>query len=628
MPHGYHGKILHVDLSNGEIEIEQPDEAFYRRYMGGSAVGAHYLLKHTPAGADPLGPDNTLTLALSVITGAPISGQSRMTAVAKSPLTEAIGDSQSGGFFPAEMKFAGFDAIVIRGKADNPVYLWVHDGQAELRDASHLWGKITGEAEDILKEELEDDKIEVLQIGPAGENQVRFAAIMSMSNRANGRTGMGAVMGSKNLKAVVVRGKDRPSVADKKGLNELARWGATNFSESDVFGLGKYGTAEVMIPQHDAGGLVTRNWESGVFEGAENISGETMYETILKERDTCYACVVRCKRVVEVEEGQYQSDERYGGPEYETLATFGSYCGIDNLEAIATANQLCNQYGMDTISCGATIAWAYDCYSNGVIGQEDTDGLELTWGNADAMVELTEMIGKREGFGDVLAEGSARAAEQFGDDAQARVMTVKKQEVPAHMPEVKRSLGLIYAVNPFGADHQSSEHDPAYEGWYYKDRLTQLGLTEPQEKYSLTDEKIRFALETQYLYSALDSVNMCQFVMGPSWHLFGPDQLVETVRRITGWDVTLDELMTVGERRLNLLRAFNAREGLTRKDDRLPKKFWKALKDGPSDGMKLDPADIERAKDVYYRMAGWDSESGNPTAEKLAELDLDWVAVT
>ena len=576
--YGWQGKILHVHLTSGTLEIEEPPEEFYRFYMGGSAMGLHYVLKNTPAHADPLGPENTLALAVGVVTGAAVSGQSRVTAVAKSPLSGVIGDSQSGGFWPAELKFAGFDAIVLYGQSPTPVYLWLHEGQAELRDASHLWGKITGDVEEILKEELDDPKIEVLQCGPAGEKGVRFAAMISMSNRANGRTGMGAVMGSKKLKAIVVRGKNRPDIADPAGLKDLARWGAKNFPDSDVFGLGKYGTAEVLLPQNKAGGLPTYNWDSGVFEGAEAISGEEMYDTILrgaadgkqdrKGRDTCYACTVRCKRVVDITDGPLPVDHLYGGPEYETLSTFGSYCGVDDLEAIAYANQLCNQYGMDTISCGATIAWAFDCFEQGLLtaadlGDENTGGLDLSFGNAQAMVQLTEMIAKREGFGDILAEGSARAAERIGRGTEDLVVTTKKQEMPAHMPQVKRSLGLIYAVNPFGADHQSSEHDGAYEGDFewYGDRLAQLGLTEQQEKYSLTAEKVRYALITEYLYSCLDSVSVCQFVFGPAWHLYGPDQLVELVRTVTGWDVTIEELLLVGERRLNMLRAFNAREG-------------------------------------------------------------------
>lgn len=638
MTFGFHGKILHVHLNSSKLEIEQPPETFYRFYMGGSGMATHYVLKHIPAHADPLGPENVLALATGVITGTAISGQSRVTAVAKSPLTDAIGDSQSGGFWPAELKFAGFDAVIIYGRSPKPVYLWIHDGQAELRDAAHLWGKRTGEVEDTLKEELGDKKIEVLQCGPAGEKGVRFAAIISMKNRANGRTGMGAVMGSKNLKAIVVRGKNKPNVAEPAAFKEVARWGPANFADSDVFGMGKYGTAEVVMGQQKAGGLPTHNWDSGVFEGCEAISGEKMYDTILRGatdgkqdrqgRDTCYACTVRCKRVVEITEGPFQAEHEYGGPEYETLATFGSYCGVSDLNAVATANQLCNQYGMDTISCGATLAWAFNAYEEEMLTLADTGGLALNWGNAEAMVKLTAMIGRREGFGDLLAEGSARAAAKIGKGSEDLVVTGKKMEYPAHMPQVKRSLGLVYSVNPYGADHQASEHDGTYEGGFkfYKERLGQIGFTEKQERYSLTDEKVRFALVTEQLYSALNSSSVCQFVYGPSWHLYDTAQLVQAINAVTGWDVTIAELIRVGERSLNLQRAFNTREGFTREDDKLPKKLSKALQGGRSDGFSFTPEQLEIAKDAYFAYAGWDVTTGTPTREKLRELEMEWVA--
>ncbi len=621
MAYGFAGRILHVHLDELRTEIETPPEAFYRQYMGGSALGAYYLLKHTPPHADPLGPKNTLTLAVGVVTGAAISGNSRLAAVAKSPLTGAIGDSQSGGFFPAELKFAGFDAIVIHGRAAEPVYLWIHDGQAELRPAQHLWGKTTGEVEDILKAELGDPKVQILQTGIAGEKGVRYAALISMANRANGRTGMGAVMASKNLKAIAVRGKGRMRVADPKGLAAIQRWGAKAFPESDVYGLGLLGTAEITLSQSKKGGLPTRNWTSGFFEGAEKIDGKTMAQTILKERDTCYACVIRCKRVVEVHNERFQVDPRYGGPEYETLATLGSYCGIDDLEAVAYGNQLCAMYGLDTIATGATIAWAMDCYERGLLTREQTDGLDLRFGNAEAMIRLIEKIAHREGFGDVLAEGAGRAAERLGVGRELAV-EVKYHALPAHMPEVKRSLGLIYAVNPFGADHQSSEHDPSYKN--YPERMAQLGLTNPQEPTVLNEEKVRFALTTQYLYSALDSVTVCQFVFGPAWHLFDVQQLADTVRAITGWDVDIPELLEVGARRLNMMRMFNAREGFTRAHDQLPPKLFQPRVGGPTDGVHLTREEIEQAKDIYYRMAGWD-ENGVPTPARLRELGLEWI---
>ena len=639
MSYGYNGKILHVNLTTGDFRVEEPGESFYRKYMGGSALAMHYLLKGMQPGVDPFSPENVLVLALSVLTGAAISGQSRMTAAAKSPLTGGIGDAQGGGFFPAELKFAGYDAIVITGKSEKPVYLWINDGNYELRDASHLWGKVTGEAEKIIKTDLGDEKIEVLQIGPAGENGVRFASIISMSNRANGRTGMGSVMGSKNLKAVAVRGKNRPKAADKTRLNELARLGVTNLPDSDIAGLSKYGTAETTGANQASGTLPTYNFNSGVFDGWEPIDGTTMFDTVLRGaqdgtqlrdgRDTCYACTVRCKRVVEITEGAYKVDPHYGGPEYETTSTFGNYCAIDDLPAICKANQICNMYGMDTISCGATISWAFEAFNEGALTLKDTDGLDLTWGNAESMVRLTEMIAKRKGFGDLLAEGSERAAKIIGRGSEAFLITFKGQEAPAHMPRVKRSLAIIYATNPFGADHQSHEHDPAIEDdfEYYTDRMAVLGFKEAQKVRSLSDEKIRFAVVSQRLYSAMDSLNLCQFVYGPSWQLYGPSDIVELVHAVTGWeDITFDELQSVGERRLNMMRAFNAREGINRANDTLPLKLFKPLKGGVSDGWKLDRYEIESALDKYFEFCGWDTKTGNPTRAKLDELDLDWVA--
>jgi len=621
------------------MSVEEPGEAFYRKYMGGSTLALYFILNESPVGIDPLEPDNVMVITLSVLTGNPISGQSRVTVAAKSPLTGAIGDTQSGGFFPAELKFAGFDAIVIKGKAEKPVYLWINEGKYELRDAEHLWGKITGEAEAEIRKELGDEKIEVLQIGPAGENQVRFASLISMSNRANGRSGMGAVMGSKNLKAVAVRGKNRPSVADKAGLLKLARWGAANLGDSNVAGLSKYGTAEIIGAQQTSGGLPTNNFNNGVFDEWEAIDGTTMYDTILKGveegkqdrdgRDTCYACTVRCKRVVELTEGKYKVDPHYGGPEYETIGTMGSYSGISDLKAISQVNEFCNKFGMDTISCGATISWAYEAFNEGKLTLEDTNGLDLTWGNAESMVNLVEKIGKREGFGDILAEGSQRAAKKIGRGTEKYLTTFKGLETPAHMPRVKRGLGLIYTVSPVGADHQATEHDPALEGDFklFADRLATLGFHEEQPPQSLSDEKIRFVLSTQYMYGAMDCLDLCQFVYGPAWQLYGPNEIVEAVQAITGWDdVTLDEIQQLGERRLNMMRAFNAREGIDRKQDVIPEKFFKPLKGGASDGWKLDRAEMEAAMDTYYEFCGWDVEKGVPTREKLDELGLGWIS--
>ena len=628
MPNGYNGKILHVDLTQGLLTVEEPDEAFYRKYLGGSAMGMHYILRDMPQGADPLGPENILTLMTGVTTGAAISGQSRINANAKSPISGGIGDSQGGGFFPAELKFAGFDGIVIKGKSPKPVYLAIINERAELRDAAHLMGKKTGEVDDIIHREV-DSKAEILQHGPAAEKGVLFSSLVSMSNRNNGRTGMGLVMASKNLKAVVARGTKKPALADSKALFELNKMGPKILPENpDMPGLAAEGTATVVLFQNTIGSLPARNYNEGQFNACEDISGTRITETILKKRDTCYACVVRCKRVVEIKEGAYRAEPRYGGPEYETLGTFGSYCGVSDLAAISLANQMCNEYAVDTIAAGATIAFAIECFENGVITKEQTGGLELRYGDADAMLRALDMMLNAEGeFGRTLGLGSERAARIWGDGADQYLITVKGSEAPAHMPQAKRSLGLIYAVNPFGADHQSSEHDPYYEEGVADlnlNRLRLIGLSEPQPGYSLTPEKVRFAYLTEVFYSMLDSVELCQFVYGPAWTLYGPAETAAMIRAVTGWDITVEELMAVGERRLNMFRAFNAREGLDRKADKLPKKFFKRLQGGgPTAGMALTHEEVESAIDEYYRLAGW-TNNGIPTPETMERLGIAW----
>jgi aldehyde:ferredoxin oxidoreductase len=622
MPYGYHGKILHVDLSTREITVEEPDERFYRTYVGGSAMGAYYLLKNTSAGADPLGPENTLSLIVSAVTGAPVSGLSRVAATCKSPLSGLADESTAGGFWPAELKFAGYDGIVIRGRATQPVYLWVHDGRAELRDAAHLMGRFTGEVEDAIREELGDGRAHVLQCGPAAEAGVLYGALVNNANRVNGRGGMGTVMASKNLKAVAVRGHDRPEIADPGSLRALARWGAEHVDQSGVSGFKRLGTSVLVLSQSRVGGLPTRNWSSGTFEGAENVSGERMAETILKSTDTCYACTVRCKRVVEVTAGAYQVDPRYGGPEYETIGTMGSYCGVDDLEAISYANQLCNMYGMDTISCGATLAWAMDCFERGLLSLEDTGGISLRFGDADALVRMTELIGRREGFGRVLGEGSVRAAEALGV-GQDLVVAVKGREQPAHMPHTKPTMSLMYAVNPGGADHTVYEHGTSYPR--YPERMAELDLLDPEAQGTLNPEMVRYAMYSQHMMSCVDSLCGCKFVYGPAWQLYSLSQMVQVVQAITGWSVTLWELMKVGERRINLLRAFNAREGVGAEADTMPSKMRVPLEGGPTDGVSVSVDDFQRAKALYYQMAGWD-EQGYPTQARLQEIGLQWVA--
>jgi aldehyde:ferredoxin oxidoreductase len=598
----------------------------------------YYLLKEMQAGVDPLGPDNVLCFSVGVTTGITAPGLSRLVVSAKSPLTDLAGDSQSGGFFPAEMKFSGFDAIIIKGKASRPLYLSIIDGVPKLHEASHLWGKDTGEVQQRIQQELHEPQARIVQCGIAGEKGVRYAALISMVSRANGRNGMGAVMGSKNLRAIAVRGKQRPHVFDVASVKKLARESAELLPR--LGGLAQYGTPSSLIGKQVSGTLPTRNFTSGVFEQAEQISGKRLWNDFTKGRETgnqnkegrasCFGCNVRCKRVVEVKDGKYPVDPLYGGPEYETLASFGSYCGVGDMSAVVKCHEMCNRYGLDTLSAGGTLAWAMECVENGVLTPGELDGLDLRFGNAEEMVTMLGKIARREGAGDILAEGSERAANHWGK-GHAYLTTSKKQETPGHMPHIKLTCGLIYAVNPFGSDHESHEHDPVYEddGFEpYSDRLGSIGLHTPQPYMSLNAEKVRFARVTQYFYSVNDTMSWCMFVWGPAWHVYGPDHCVQLVQAATGWsDFNIDELLTLGERRVNLMRAFNAREGADYRLDTLPEKFHvKGLKGGPSDGVYVDKNQLQSAVQEYYRQSGWDDKTGNPTRATYQRLGLEWVA--
>ncbi len=618
--YGFHNKILRVNLSTGEICIEEPGERFFRTYMGGWGVIAYYLLKEMAPGVDPLGPDNLLVFAPGVITGAPLGGSGRHAIGAKSPLTGGFGAGEAGGFWGAELKRAGWDAIVVTGQASGPVYLWIADDHVEIRDATHLWGKKTAEVEQTLRDELGDKRIRVAQCGLAGENLVRYACVIHDANRAAGRTGLGAVMGAKKLKAVAVRGSGRVQVADAERVQTQARWLSEHYMEGWTADLHQNGTDGGLLGLSLAGGLPTRNFQEGAFEGAEKITGSTMTETILVDRDNCFACPVYCKRVVKVEE-RYQVDPVYGGPEYETVGAIGSCCGIDDLAAIAYGNQQCNAYGLDTISTGVTISWAMECFERGLLTTQDTGGLDLHFGNAAAMLELIEQIAHRRGFGHLLAEGCLRAAQQIGRGTEKYAMQVKGQEVPMHEPRIKFALGLGYATSPTGADHMHNIHDTGYEaeGGSIQD-MRRLGILDPLPAKSLGPEKVRLAkyhIDWQVLYNCL---GVCMFMP------YSKERMLEIVQGVTGWNSSLVELLKTGERALAMARAFNYREGLRAADDVPVWRFSTPFESGPIVGVKVPAEDMTRALKLYYEMNGWDQETGAPVEGKLVELGIGWVA--
>lgn len=625
MAYGYNGKILRVDLSSGKISVDEPDEVFYRRYIGGRSLALYYLLNEMEPGVDPLGPDNLLIFAPSVLTGAPIQGVSRFSVACKSPLTGTYGEGEAGGHWGPELKFAGYDAVVVKGKADKPVYLWVHDGEAEIRDASKIWGKTTKEAQDGIRKELGDEKIKVAQIGPAGEKLVRYACIINELSDANARGGMGTVMGSKNLKAIAVRGTKKINIKDPGKVTALVKWFNQNYMENaDVSGLNRIGTSQYILALNTSGALPTKNFRDGVIEGAEKISGETMKETLQIGQKACFACSVVCKRVVKVD-GPFKVDPAYGGPEYESIAALGSCCGVTDLKAVVKANEICNAYGMDTISAGVSVAFAMECFENGILTKKDTGGVDLRFGNAEAMVKVVEMIAKREGLGDILAEGVKSAAERIGKGAEKFAMHVKGKEIPMHEGRWKTGVGLGYGVSPTGADHVQMEHDPCFEEkGFFIDQLNSIGILEPVPSLDLGPRKVRLFTYLQHWWSLGNCIDICLFTTAPArvWKI---PQVVEMVNAVTGWDTTTWELMKVGERATTMARAFNVREGFTKDDDWLPERLFQPLESGPLKGTKLSKDVYREAIAAYYQVMGWD-ETGVPTKAKLEELDVGWVA--
>ncbi len=612
------GTIAYVDLGTRQVRKETLDSRTYRTYFGGTGLIARELLRLMKPGVDPLGPDNVLVVAAGPITGAPFAGTGRSAAGAKSPLTGGFGVGEGGGFFGPELRRAGFDALVITSVSEKPVYLYVHDGEVEFRDASSIWGKTTGEAHRIMREELGDKLVRTCQCGPAGENLVRFAGVANDVTHYIGRTGMGAVMGSKRLRAVAARGKDPVYLHDKDKAREMAVWFNQHWKDMS-WGLHENGTAGGVKNKNVSGGLPTRNFSEGVFEGADGITAQTMNQTILTGRESCYACPIQCKRVVEVKE-PFTVDPVYGGPEYETIGSFGSTCGIGDLRYVAKANEICNAYGLDTISAGVTIGFAMECYEKGLLGPASTGGIDLRFGNGQAMLDVLMKVVKREGIGALLADGSAAAAAKIGKGAADLAMHVRKQEIPMHDPRQEWGMGLGYGVSVTGADHQHNMHDIPYakEG-KAADEARSLGVAAvPVPARDLSLEKVKLLTTMTRWRHFCDCALMCTMV---PW---SPVQMVELVKAATGWDTGTAEIEAVAERAYTLARIFNLREGLKASDERLPERFFKPFPEGPLSDMTFSHETWDRAKLGYYRQSGWTDE-GVPTEDTLARLGISWV---
>ena len=574
---GSWGKVLRVDLTRRTTSADEIDEVSYRKRPGGRALIAHYLLTEMKPGIDALSSDNVLIFAMGVLTGTPLSGASRHAVGAKSPLTGGFGEAEVGGYWGAELKRAGWDGIVVTGASPTPVYIYIKDDQVEIRDAAHLWGKEILETEEALKAAVGERLARVCEIGPAGENLVRMAGIVNDFKDIAGRNGLGAVMGSKKLKAIVVKGSKQLPLADAAKVKEVGRWVADTLQENH-WPFHNYGTGMGLDGYTKVGGMAVRNFEGGSFEHAADVSAEALVEKGYRiKMEACWACSVRCKKVVKLEQ-PYLVDPKYGGPEFESTAALGPSCGIGDLAAISKANERCNALGIDTISTGATIAWVMDLRRRGIAPDANFDGVPAEFGSVRAMLAGVEAIGHRRGLGDLLAEGSERAAEKLG--GKAVLTTVKGQELAMHDPrqrtEFGRSVRLSYATSPSGADHMLSN-------------LPSRG--------------------------AKNVVGMCFFLK------YDDARMAEIVNAVTGWGVTVDEIVAIGERGLTLARLFNNREGFDAAADRLPEQVMKPHVSGVLSKVRLDPDDMAEQVRLYYRQRGW-GDDGVPSRETLARLDL------
>jgi len=610
MAKGFMGKMLWVDLSKKELKDEPLDEKLGRDLLGGYGLGAHILLSRQKAGVDSLGPDNILGITTGVLTGTDALGGSRYAMVGKSPLTGGWGDANSGGNVGPYLKFAGYDAVFFTGVSDKPVYLYIDNGKAELRDASGSWGKDSFETEDMLKDELGKD-IEVACIGPSGEGLALIAAVMNNKGRAAGRSGLGAVMGSKKLKAIAVKGDMKVPVADEQAAKEQRKKDLKELT-GHVGLMRDYGTPGIFNFAAEKDDAPTKNW-AGVapidLPDYKNLGGDSVIEK-QERKYACWRCPVACGGHMKEGTGEYQYEAGAHKPEYETLGMFGSNCLNSNLDSIIKVNDICNRNGLDTISAGACIAFAIECYENGIISKADTDGIEMTWGNHKAIVAMTEKLAKREGFGDILADGVKVASEKIGNGADKYAMHIQGQEIPAHDPKV----GFQWAIE-YGLDATPARHCQGGEG------LLPAGVLPEFDMRSFKDRGIPHKIGKCFSH-AFNASGACMFVVGAF-----PDgaNFVEWIKTITGRDVTMDDILEIGERIANLRQAFNIREGLNAREFKIPDRIMgRPPKEvGPNPGVTLDEDEMYND---YLKAMDWDLKTAKPSKKKLEDLGLKNVA--
>jgi len=612
----YMGKILRIDLTAGTISEESLRMDWAEKFIGGAGLATRYLYDEVPQGVDALGADNKLIFMTGPLTGTASASAARYSVVAKSPLTGIWGHGNSGGSFGPALKRSGYDGIIFEGVSPQPVYLKIIDDQPELCDASELWGKIVPETEDMIRQASEK-KLTIASIGPGGENLVRYAAIMNNKHRAVGRCGWGAVMGAKRLKAIACGGKANIKLADKDTFRQIAKKQIELLDESMLkVGFEAFGTNMVSDMVNARGGYPTRNWQQGVFEDIEEVNSEALTEKVLVKGVNCFACPISCGRGTEIREGQW-AGKSGEGPEYETTNTLGAQCGVSDMNAITMANYLCNEYGLDTITAGSTIAFALECYEKGILTKEQTDGLELKFGDGELVVGLIEKIAYREGIGNLLAQGSKAMSEKLGQGSEHFAMHVKGLELPAYDPRAAKITGLGYVTANRGGDHIT-----AYvQGPTFIDAPFLLVEDSTiEDPFVANPAEAKVVIDLENALTMFDCIGACKF-MGI---LLPAEDYVQLISHATGWDFKVADFRKSGERIYNLMRAFCVREGITREADTLPKRLMEdPLPKGPAEGMVIDKDTLEMLKDAYYEMRGWDKETGKPSAEKLAELGLE-----
>lgn len=616
MPFAYMGKLLRVNLTNGKVLEEKVRADWTEKYIGGPGLATRYLYQEVPKGADPLGPENLLIFMTGPLTGTAAASAGRYSVVAKSPLTGIWGHGNSGGNFGPALKRSGYDGIIFEGTAPNPVYLEIIDGKAELSDAQHLWGKSVSETESALNESLGKHR-HIACIGPAGENLVRYASIMNNSHRSVGRSGMGAVMGAKRLKAVVCSGKAPIHLADKDHFHSVARRQIALLNESMLkVGFETFGTNMVSDMVNARGGYPTLNWQKGVFDRIEEVNGQALSDKVLVKEVRCFACPIACGRGTQIKEGPWKG-HKGEGPEYETANMFGAACGVSDLNAITMANYLCNDYGLDTISTGSTIAFSMECYQKGLLTDEQTGGMEIEFGNPGLVIDLIGKIARREGIGNLLAEGTKVLSGIVGQGSERFAMQVKGLELPAYDPRAAKITGLGYVTANRGGDHITA----FVQGPTFIDApFLIVDDSRIEDPFLANPEEARVVVDLENALTMFDCMGACKF-MGI---LLLAEDFVELINAATGWNYTVTDFRRCGERNFNLMRLFCVREGITRESDTLPKRLMEEpLPDGPAAGEVISQETLERLKDAYYALRGWDRTTGIPTPEKMQELGLD-----